>query len=332
MSRGTILVTGARGFIGTHVVRHLRSKGFAVRGLVRGEAGNCEFEPFLCRDLEDEAAIEEAMRGVEHVVHLAARVHVMSETANDALEQYRRVNVEGTRVLVRGAEAAGVKRFVFLSSVKAVGEDSGEDIWDESTPAAPLDPYGVSKLEAENLIAEAARTRGFHAVTLRVPLVYGPGMRANMLRLFEIVRRGVPLPLARIRNRRSLLYVGNLTAAIEAAISPERGKPGVYFLSDGVDLSTAELIRNIASGFGVRPRLVPVPQKLIEVAGKIGDRISRVLPWPLTSPKVRRLTSSLAINPHRFFEEFDFEPPYSPQQGLQATARWMAGQGATINE
>lgn len=322
-SRELILVTGASGFVGQHVCRHLAESGYQVRALVRHPWIQPHLETVVSPDLADTTALRHAMRGVKAVVHLAARVHVMAEEGPSALAEYRKVNVEGTRCVTQAAVDASVDRFIFISSVKAVGEASGDAIWNEATPAAPIDPYGISKLEAEQVVFRACSDRNTQPFVVRIPLVYGPGMGANMLRLFSTVRRGIPLPFGGIENRRSLLFVGNLTSAI-AAIIERQGAPGVYFLSDGVDLSSADLVRGIAAGFGIAPRVFRIPAQLIRSAGRIGDAASRMIPWPLTSAQVHRLTSSLAVSPDRFFAEFNFSPPFSPQEALRITATEMS--------
>ena len=324
MSGRTVLVTGAGGFLGRHVSAAFAAAGDRVRGAVRspGAALAPGVEAALVPDLLDRAAVRAAVQGVDAVVHLAARVHVMRDTSADPLAEFRRVNVEGTRVLLEEASAAGVRDFVLASSVKAVGE-GGEAPYDERTPAAPQDPYGVSKLEAERLVLDAAPGDGMRRVVLRLPLVYGPGVRANMLSLFRLVDRGLPLPLGAVRNRRSLAYTGNVAAAFRHVVACDAADGQAFFVSDGADVSTPELIRHVASALGRPARLVPVPQGAFRAAGRAGDLLARMLPFPLTTAAVHRLLGSLAVDSSGLARVTGFAPPFTMAQGMSDTAAWF---------
>lgn len=324
---GTTLVTGASGFIGHHVCRHLLRSGHQTRGLCLPSARNVVpgTKVSIASGLDDRSALRNALRGVDTVVHLAARVHVMNETASDALAEFRRVNVEGTRVLLEEAIDAGVAKFLFLSSIKAMGE-SNASAWTEDTVESPTSPYGISKLEAENVVRELADAIGMQAPILRLPITYGPGVRANMLQLFAAVDRGIPLPLGLVTNRRSFLFCGNLVAAIDAAINRCITACEVYLISDGQDLSTVELVREIARALGRPARLVPVPTLALRAFGKAGDLLSSFAPWPVTSATVDRLLESLTVDPSKFFRNTGFQPPYTIRQGLSDTAQWYREQ------
>lgn len=323
----SVLVTGATGFLGGHVCAALAARGVAVRGLIRREgaplpAGTI---PAPARGLDDIGAIREAVRGVEAVVHLAARVHQHSEPDDTAA---RAVNVEGTRRLMEEAIAAGVRDFVFASSVKAVGERA-DTPWNESTPPAPVDPYGRTKLEAEGIVRELATRHGIHAPVLRLPLVYGPDMKGNALRLFHLVDREWPLPLGLVRNRRSLLFTGNLVAALVATLESAAAND-TFFVSDAESPSTPELVKAIARALGRRPRLVAVPVGLLRAAGRAGDLAARVLPVPYTSEAVGRLTDSLVVDSSHLSRSTGYAPPYSMTQGLEIAAEWYRRRFATI--
>jgi nucleoside-diphosphate-sugar epimerase len=320
----SVLVTGATGFLGGHVCRTLAERGMVVRALVRrpGSLTAGGVEPWPARGLDDAPALRAGLAGVDAVVHLAAHVHRRRVPMNGstAAAAFHAVNVEGTRALLDAAVAAGVRDFVFVSSVKAVGEQA-EVPWTEATPARPADAYGVSKLEAERLVRERADRHGLHAPVLRLPLVYGPGMKANALRLFAAVARGTPLPLGAVRNRRSLLFTGNLVAALLATLeSPSGGD--TFFVSDGEDLSTPDLVREIARGLGRPARLLPVPVGALRAAGRIGDVLARMAPWPLTTEAVDRLVGSLAVDPSKLKRLTGYRPPYGVREGLGITARW----------
>ncbi|MHB1169206.1 MAG: NAD-dependent epimerase/dehydratase family protein [Longimicrobiales bacterium] len=310
----TVLVTGASGFLGRTVCHELRARGDRVRGLVRTAAPGLDIEQVTWTGLEDDEAIRRAVDGVDAVVHLAARVHMMRDSAADPLVEFRRVNVEGTVRVARHAGAAGVQSLVFASSVKAMGEATTGPPWRESDAPAPVDPYGVSKLEAEETLARLSTETGLTTSVVRFPLVYGPGVRANMLRLFELVDRGWPLPFGGIRNRRSLLYSRNAAAAI-ASLVDRRGGHDTWFVSDGIDVSTPELLERIAAGLGRRLRLLPAPVTLLSAA--------RRLRIPLVAPIATRLIGSLAVDSTRMQARLGGAMPYTLDDGLRATAEWF---------
>jgi UDP-N-acetyl-alpha-D-quinovosamine dehydrogenase len=255
----------------------------------------------------DQAAIRAAVTGADAIVHLAARVHVMRERAADPLAEFRRANVESTELLAEEAASAGVRQLVLASTVKAVGEGNST-AWTEDTPPAPSDPYGASKLEAEHLVRATARRHGIRVVVLRFPLVYGPGVKGNMLRLFTLVDRGVPLPFGSVTNRRSLLYVGNLVAAVHAVlVNPLEGAE-TFFVSDGRDLSLPTLIRMIGEALGKSARLFSMPPGLLR--------------WVLPAAEAERLIGSLTVDGSRLSRMTGYRRPHSVEEGLRATADW----------
>jgi len=206
----------------------------------------------------------------------------MRERVADPLSAYRKVNVEGTRVLLEEAVAAGVRHFVFVSSVKAMGERAHVP-WTEASQPSPSDAYGVTKLEAERLVQDVASRTGLRTVTLRFPLVYGEGMRGNMLQLFSAVARGWPLPFRNVNNLRSYLYAGNAVAAIEAVLKCSQVGGELFLVSDGLNLSTPELIRAVGSALARRVGLIPVPNAFLRLGARVGDVIVRLTDWPFTS-------------------------------------------------
>jgi len=318
-----VLVTGATGFVGAAVCQRLAGAGWRVRALVRpGRAAGHAAEAAVVEDLADGAGVARAVEGCHAVVHLAARVHVMRDRAADPLDAFRRVNVAGTAALLDAAAAAGVEAFVLASSVKAVGEATRGAPWSENTPPRPADPYGVSKLEAERLVLARAAAAGMRATVLRFPLVYGPGVRANMLRLFAQVARGRPLPLGGVDNRRSVLYLGNAAAAVEAVLGSPAAAGETFFVADAEAVSTPELARRIGVALGRPARLLPLPQALLRALGRAGDVVARAVPFPLTTPALDRLLGSLEVDASRLARVTGFTPPYTLDQGLADTARW----------
>jgi len=282
-------------------------------------------EPWTVRGLDDTPALRAAVSGVEGIVHLAAHVHERSVPADGTpeAERFRKVNVKGTRALLDAAATAGVRDLVFVSSVKVMGENSDTPLTEDVAPA-PADAYGITKLEAERIVREMAGQGGLHAPVLRLPLVYGPGMKANALRLFDAVARHLPLPLGAVRNRRSFLFTGNLVAAVLATLESEAGND-IFLVSDAEDLSTPEFIREIGRALGTRPRLLPVPPAVLRAAGRLGDMVAGLLPIPLTTAVVDRLVGSLPVDSAKLIRLTGYRPPFRVTEGLRVTAEWYSG-------
>jgi nucleoside-diphosphate-sugar epimerase len=251
---------------------------------------------------------------VDAVVHLAARVHVMRETSADALAAYRAVNVGATERLARMAAQLGAIRIVYASSIKVNGESTAQEQFRPDDEPRPLDPYGVSKWEAERALWEIAATTPLEIVVVRPPLVYGPEVGGNFLRLLRLVSSGVPLPLARVRNRRSMIYVGNLSSALIACATQARAAGETYLVCDGEDLSTAELVIRLAHALRCRARLVPVPPSWLRLAGAIAGK----------ADEVGRLIGSLTVDGSRLRSTLGWTPPHSVDAGLRETARWFS--------
>jgi nucleoside-diphosphate-sugar epimerase len=322
--RITVGISGASGFLGRFAAGWLAERGYPVRTFTRGreQGAPSRVEVRCVAHDADVSAWTAACMGCETILHLAGRAHVMEEGAVDPLAAYRAVNVEVTRRALEGAAAAGCRTFIFASSVKAMGERTTIP-WTEDTPPAPVDPYGVSKLEAEAVVEQGGKRLGLRTVSLRLPALYGPGMRANMLRLFRAVARGTPLPLGRIENRRSFLFAGNAAAAMEAVMLHPGDLHPHYLLSDGVDVSTPELIRAIARAVDRHPRLIPIPPGVFRLAGRVGDRLPPWLPWPMTTARAQRLMDSLQVESSRIRKDLGFTPPYSMADGMQETVMWL---------
>jgi nucleoside-diphosphate-sugar epimerase len=260
-------------------------------------------------DTRVRGSVENALAGADAVVHLAARVHVRKDRAADPLAEFRRVNTDATLALGRAALRERVRRFVFLSSIKVNGERTEGRPFTERDAPAPVDAYAVSKWEAERGLAEL----GLDLVVLRPPLVYGPAVKGNFLRLMKLVARGVPLPLAGVANCRSLIYVGNLASAIERAACAERSVQGTFLVSDGEDLSAADLVRRLGDAMGRRARLFTLPTALLYALGRaLGRR-----------EEVSRMIESLRVDCSAARRELQWEIPYTVEQGLKETTDWF---------
>ena len=247
LARMNIAVTGATGFVGQALCSHLLAHDHAVVPVVRHASGLAG--EVIVGNIDGATDWQPALSGCDAVVHLAARVHVMDDTAHDPLALYRATNTDGTLNLARQAAAAGVKRFVFISSIKVNGE--GRDApYRETDMPAPEDAYAISKWEAEQGLQQIAADTGLEVVILRPPLVYGPGVKANFLRLLQTVKRGWPLPLGAVRNRRSLLFLGNFVDAIRLCVEHPAAAGQTFLLDDGQAVSTPELIRAVARCHG----------------------------------------------------------------------------------
>jgi len=301
-----MLITGATGFIGTALVdRVLREGIWRVRAAVRRDAStlpagveraHCEVGP--------STEWGPALSDVQIVIHLAARVHVMRERTTDALEQFRSVNAAGTLNLARQAAAAGVRRFVYVSSIKVHGEAG---LYRETDAAAPQDAYAMSKHEAEVGLREIGATAPMEFVIIRPPLVYGPGVRANFAVLMRAIARGMPLPLGAVENRRSLVGRDNLVDFIlTCAMHPAAGND-TFLVSDGEDLSTPDLIRRLARAMGRPARLLPVPPALLRSAATLLGR----------RDVAERLLGSLQVDITKARRQLGWTPPVSVDDALR---------------
>jgi nucleoside-diphosphate-sugar epimerase len=320
-----ILITGVNGFVGRAVAQRLVAcpPASLELGTVYGVGRSRDryeqaslptaIKPVI-RSLEALAQSSELLTQVDAIVHLAARVHQMQDTAADPLAAFRAVNTAATLELAQAAAQAGVKRFVYLSTVKVHGEGSapGQPLTTADTPV-PVDPYGLSKWEAEQQLRQLSRQTGLEVVILRPPLVYGPGVKANFLQLMKLVDRGLPLPLGRVHNARSLVFVGNLADAILTGLHHPAAAGRTFLVSDGPALSTPALIQAIAQALDRPARLLPVPPPWLRWAGQVTGR----------SAAVERLLGSLVVDDQPLRQHLQWQPPYTPAAGLAATAVWF---------
>lgn len=312
-----VLVTGATGFVGNTLCAELAAAGYTVRAALRSD---CEMpagvsQKVVVGDIGAHTEWRDALQGVDRVLHAAARAHVLGDSAANA-DKYFECNARGTIRLAEQSAAAGVSRFVFVSSVKVNGEDSGQGLYRSDDTPAPLDDYGRSKAMAEEgLQALAART-GLQVACVRSPLVYGPGVRANFLRLMQWVYARRPLPLGAVRNRRSLVSVWNLCSLLTRALGHPAAS-GTWMVSDGEDMSTPELVRRIGSAMQRPALLLPVPVPLMQLAGgMLGKRA-----------EIKRLFGSLAVDISATSQRLEWTPPVSVDESLARTvSRYLAEQ------
>jgi len=312
MTKRPILVTGATGFVGRMLCAELIRLGNPVQAALRDSAslGVAGCEPVKISNIQSDTDWTNALRGVDTVVHLAARVHVMHETSSDPLSAFRMVNTAGTENLARQAVRAGVRRFVYLSSIKVNGEQTlPSRPFTEADLPAPLDPYGVSKCEAEEGLRKIAQQTDMEVVIIRPPLVYGPGVKGNFLNMMRWLHKGVPLPLGAITNARSLIALENLIDLIVTCLHHPNAANQTLLVSDGEDLSTTELLKRTASAMGRKARLIPVPELILQTG-------ARVLGKPELS---QRLCGSLQVDISKAGELLGWKPSVTVDQALKKT-------------
>lgn len=308
------LITGASGFVGSALCEEMGRRYIKTKIAVRKpQEFDATAEAVLVSAIDGATDWGCALQGVDIVIHLAARVHVMRDASADPLGEFRKVNVEGTAHLARCAAIAGVKRFVYVSSIKVNGEEAaGERKYSEFDEPSPRDPYGCSKWEAEQELRQISAETGLEVVFVRPPLVYGVGVKGNFAQMLKALFKGIPLPLASIINKRSFIYVENLVDALITCVTHPAAAGQIYLVSDGEDISTPDLLRQLGEGMGHPARLLPCPPRLLEVVGAMAGK----------SAQVQRLLGSLQIDSGKIRRELNWTPPYSLQQGLQATAQW----------
>lgn len=309
-----ILVTGANGFVGQALCNGLIEHGYTVRGVVRSENAMLPpgTEKTVVGSINKDTDWSGALQGIDCVVHLAARVHVMHEASPDPLSEFRQVNVEGTEKLARAAALAGVKRLVYVSSIKVNGEATFEKPFSESDLPDPQDPYGISKWEAEQVLHHISKETGLEIVIVRPPLVYGPGVGGNFIRMLGWIKKGIPLPLGSADNRRSMIYVANLADALMLCSAHADAANETFLVSDSESISTPELIRRLSEKMGLKARILPFPLFLLRLLGRLIGK----------SAEIERLTGSLEIDSSRIRTRLGWNPPHSMLEGMENTVAW----------
>jgi nucleoside-diphosphate-sugar epimerase len=310
-----MLITGASGFVGSALCRRALFDGHRVRGAVLpAELSLVPDGVELCpiESIGHRTPWKDALEDVDTIVHLAARVHIMNDEHPDPMEAFREVNTRGTRRLAEEAARMGVRRLVFISTIKVNGEETFERPFDVTDAPNPQDPYGLSKWEAELSLYEIAERTGLEVVVIRPPLCYGPGVKANFYKLMELVSKEVPLPLASIENRRSLVALDNLVDLLLSAATHPAAAGELFLAGDGEDLSTPEMVRRLAHALGKDARLVPFPPGLMrmgtELIGKGGV--------------YQRLGGSLQVDISRARRVMGWKPPVTVDEAFAHTARW----------
>ncbi len=315
-----VLVTGTNGFVGRSVIKALIAKGFIVRGAFRSQhsvlkSNDYPMETCIVGDINAATDWRDALKEVDYVVHLAARVHVMHDITVEPLNEFRQVNVSGTENLARAAAKANVRRLVFLSSIKVNGENSDlqpNQVFTEQDSAHPQEPYAQSKWEAEQILQQIANETALEVVILRPPLVYGPDVRANFLKLIRLVHTRIPVPFGSIHNKRSLIYVDNLADAICQVLTPIAAANQTYLVSDLETVSTTELMKSIAGVLGFSARLFVLPYSWLRLLSKLTGK----------SDVFDRLFNSLVIENKKIRSELNWTPPFTFKNGLKSTIDW----------
>lgn len=312
-----VLVTGATGFVGRELCQVLARSGHevraAVRSLARAPAGVAAIE---VGDMGPHTDWSAALAGVDAVVHAAARVHMMNAGSDEHLHEA--VNAQGTRRLAMSATVAGVRRMVLLSSIKVNGEGDDGRVYRPDDLPAPQDAYGRSKLAAETFAFEVAAANGLQVVVVRAPLMYGPQVRANFLKLMHWVWRRRPLPFGAIDNSRSLIGLRNICELLRTLVEHPAAAGKVWLASDGEDLSTPMLVRRVAAALGVRPRLVAIPESWLRAGGRLTG----------ASAQVSRLCGSLLVDSSALHTQLGWSPPFTVDEELQRTASWFRNEEA----
>ena len=311
-----ILITGATGFVGRALFENLKSKKKYFAHLTTRTNQEELFEggkAFNIGEIDPNTNWKDALDGVSCIVHCAARAHMMEKKQTDSLNAYRRINVDGTRNLAKQAALRGIKRFIFLSSVKVNGEETiaSKSFKYDDIPQ-PQDAYGISKWEAEQALLEVSKKTGLELVIIRAPLIYGVRIKGNFLRLLDLIYKEIPLPLFNINNSRSFIGLDNLVDLIIHCIDHPKAAGKTFLVSDDEDISTPALIRKLSKIMGRSARLFSFPISILKLTGYLIGK----------TPEVNRLIGSLRVNSSHTRKILEWNPPFSLDEGLEKTVRW----------
>lgn len=331
MDKPIVLVTGASGFVGLHLCRALYSSGYSLRAITtslvkKEEIRHCleieneisndsqrgSYEIILVENKYSEADWGTLCEAVDIVIHLAGRAHILKETSVDPLVEFRKANRDLTQILASAASVVGVKRFVYLSSIGVIGSFSGQLPLNESNRENPHDLYAVTKLEAENELVKVANSSSLEYVIIRPPLIYGVGVKGNLLSLLRVCEKSIPLPFATLNNKRSLIAVENLIEYIILSMVNPNAHGEVFLVSDDEDLSTGDIVRAISSGMGLPSRLFSVPSFILDMLCMI----------PILGARLRKLTHNLQVDSTKAQKYLGWRSKVSPVEGLAKTGRW----------
>jgi nucleoside-diphosphate-sugar epimerase len=314
MPYSKILITGASGFIGSRLTQALVARGQSVRIALRQNGFDhlsSEVDRVAVGEVNGSTDWQIALNGINSVIHLAGRAHVLKDDPKTATAKFNQTNVDGTVNLARQCQASGVKHLIFLSSIGVMGT-TRSDCLTELSECQPDTAYGRSKLLAERAIVELTQRSQMQHTIIRPPLVYGPKNPGNMERLLKLINRGLPLPLGSVRNQRSFIYVENLVDAIMVCLNHPGALGQTFLVSDSGALSTPDLIRILGTALGKRPHFFPCPPSFLRLIGRLSGR----------SDMIDRLMGSLAIDSQKFRDMLNWQPPFTTAQGLRATADW----------
>lgn len=322
----SILITGATGFIASHLITRLDKQTWQIKASTRHSCSSKKFPSTVASvtigEINGYTNWQKALKGVDTIIHLAARAHILQEQAINVEAEFFKVNTEGTANLVKQSIQAGVKHFIFISSIGAMATLSNQPLT-ETSSCQPNTPYGYSKLQAEHALISLTSQSSMTWTILRPTLVYGPGNPGNMERLIKFVAQGLPLPFGLVNNRRSFIYVDNLVDAIISCLTHPKARNQIFLVSDGVDLSTRQLIYKIAENLGQSCILLPIPPSLLKLAGCMGNTVQYLTKKPiaLNTSTVDRLLGSLFVDISHIQNTLNWQPPYTIAQGLSKTLR-----------